>query len=103
MRISWAVSCLAVVMSAAPPCWAVPEGLPASTPQSAADEGQASAAYNEGLALAEKGDLTAANAAEEAKQAYAAALAKFREATQLDPEMPGAWNMLGYTERKLGN
>ncbi len=80
------------------------------TPQQKAQD-----AYNDGVRAVKKADkaqgtaLEASDAgkkdkaAHEAHDQYAAALAKFHEATELDPSLAEAWNYLGYTSRKLGN
>jgi tetratricopeptide (TPR) repeat protein len=72
-------------------------------------------AYNDGVRSVKKADKAAQaqaeatdagrkdKAAHEARDAYAAALAKFTESTNLDPTQHEAWNYVGYTNRKLGN
>lgn len=96
-------------------CWAVPQGAIPPSQAGRTDEEQARLAYNIGLPLAEKGDQStaAAEAAtdtaareaalEAARASYTEARAKFQEAAKFNADMPGAWNMVGYTERKLGN
>ena len=81
-----------------------------ATPQEKARD-----AYNDGVRAVKKADKAqqTANeatdagkkdkAAREAHDAYAAALAKFTEATSLDPTLHEAWNYVGYTNRKLGD
>jgi tetratricopeptide (TPR) repeat protein len=71
--------------------------------------------YNDGVRYLKKADKAqqAANeatdagrkdkAGREAHDAYAAALAKFTQATGLDASLHEAWNYVGYTNRKLGN
>ena len=102
---------------AAAPTWAVPEGAMPTSPAAGGqdDEGKANLAYNIGLSVVETGDqaTTAADAAtddatrkaalESARASYTEARARFQEAAMLNATMPGAWNMVGYTERKLGN
>ena len=72
-------------------------------------------AYNDGVRAVKKADKAQQAAAEatdagkkdkaahEAHDAYAAGLAKFTEATSLDPTLHEAWNYVGYCNRKLGN
>ena len=72
-------------------------------------------AYNDGVRSVKKADKAQQAAAEatdagkkdkaahEAHDAYAVALAKFTDATGLDPTLHEAWNYVGYTNRKLGN
>jgi tetratricopeptide (TPR) repeat protein len=105
--------CLSLGLAAAP-CWPVPDGLPGASEPAQPDD-QARLAYNSGMALVEKAvhstraaqestDSEARAAAlERARADYTEARRSFQEAARLDPEMPSAWNMAGYTERKLGN
>ena len=103
-------------LSATTPAWAIPESV-LTTPAGGAqnDEDRSKQDYNDGLALAEKGDqsISTADAAsddaarglalESAHAHYEAARQKFQDAAKLNPGLPGAWNMIGYTERRLGN
>lgn len=75
---------------------------------------QARTNYNVGVRAVEKADQLAADAARQtdagkrdklerkARDAYAGALKKFTNATELNPRMHEAWNYVGYTQRKLG-
>lgn len=106
--------CLPLSFAAAP-CWSVPDNLPATSASVQSNSDQAILAYNIGMTLVEKADHST-KAAEEAADADARAAAQerarvnftearrnFQEAAGLDAENPSAWNMVGYTERKLGN
>jgi tetratricopeptide (TPR) repeat protein len=93
-------------MPAQPP----PPRMQIQTPQQKAQD-----AYNDGVRAVKKADKAQSaaleatdagkkdKAAHEAHDQYAAAFAKFREATELDPSLAEAWNYVGYTSRKLGN
>ena len=84
-------------------------------PSLATPQQKARDAYNDGVRSVKKADKAQQAAAEatdagkkdkaahEAHDAYAAGLAKFTEATSLDPTLHEAWNYVGYTNRKLGN
>ena len=86
-----------------------------SMPRTPSPQEQARDAYNDGVRAVKKGDKASENAAhasdasqkekasKEAHDAYAAALAKFHEAVQLDARLAEAWNYYGYTSRKLGS
>jgi tetratricopeptide (TPR) repeat protein len=86
-----------------------------SMPREQTPQQKARDAYNDGVHYVKKADKaqeTAAQArdagkkdkaAHEAGERYTQALAKFREATGLDPQLPEAWNYVGYTSRKLGH
>ena len=92
-------------------------GMSAPAPMQRVDTPQQKArdAYNDGVREVKKADKAQSAASEatdagkrdkaarEAHDAYAAALAKFRQATDLDPTLYEAWNYVGYTSRKLGN
>lgn len=96
-----------------------PSSMPSSMPnmpeREVSPEEKGRMAYNSGVRAANKGDKYSANAekatdarkkdkaAKEANEQYANARAKFELATQMAPSMPEAWNMLGYTRRKLGD
>lgn len=76
---------------------------------------KAHAFYNEGVHDVKKADKyqSAAQQASdptkkdkaqrEALEYYSGALGKFQQAADTDPQMPEAWNYVGYTSRKLGN
>jgi tetratricopeptide (TPR) repeat protein len=104
------------------PAWSASSGpssmgssMPAMPEREMTPEDKAKQAYNSGLRNANKGDKYSANAekatddrkkqkaADEAKEQYSDAREKFEQAVQLNPSMPEAWNMLGYTRRKLGD
>jgi tetratricopeptide (TPR) repeat protein len=104
MATGWANGGGAMSMPAPPP-------MPREqTPQQKARD-----AYNDGVHYVKKADnaQTAAaqasdagkkdKAAHEARERYTQALAKFQQATGLDPALPEAWNYVGYTSRKLGH
>lgn len=120
MRIAIQLTCLSLITGGLPVAWAHGGGgtpMPATpsmsrelTPQQKARD-----AYNDGVHDVKKADK-AQNAATEATDAgrkdkaareahdqYGAALAKFKEATELDSSLHEAWNYVGYTSRKLGN
>lgn len=108
------ITCLSLSF-AAMPCWSVPDGVPPTSDAAQPNGEQAALAYNIGMTLVEKAvhSTTAAEEAtdgearaaaqERARMNYTEARRHFQEAAKLDAEMPSAWNMVGYTERKLGN
>jgi tetratricopeptide (TPR) repeat protein len=116
MRAPLKVISASLLLIALPAAWANGGGAMsmsasrAQTPQQKARE-----AYNDGVHEVKKADKAEAAAAEaadsgkkdkaahEALDAYARALAKFKQATDLDPTLYEAWNYVGYTNRKLGN
>ena len=112
----------ALLAAAAIPTWSAssgPSSMPSSMPSMPAreltPEEQGKQAYNSGIRAASKGDKYSDKAekatdarkkekfTKDANEEYATARAKFEQATQLAPSMPEAWNMLGYTRRKLGD
>ncbi len=116
----WLLSAL-LVAAVAPATWSAssgPSSMPSSMPnvpeREMTPEEKGKMAYNSGLRAVKKGDKNAANAekatderkkekaTKEATEQYSNARAKFELAVQLAPSMPEAWNMLGYTRRKLG-
>jgi tetratricopeptide (TPR) repeat protein len=72
-------------------------------------------AYNDGVRAVKKADKAQEAAVKatdagrkdkaehESRDRYADALAKFQQATGLDPTLHEAWNYVGYTHRKLGH
>jgi tetratricopeptide (TPR) repeat protein len=109
-----------VLCSAVAPAFASGGGMsmpsmPRSTPRVATPEQQARDLYNDGVGYvkkADKADLDAAQAtdagrkeraARDSHDRYAAALGKFQQSVQLDPQRYEAWNYVGYTSRKLGH
>jgi tetratricopeptide (TPR) repeat protein len=88
---------------------------PPPMPREQTPQQKARDAYNDGVHYVKKADnaQTAAaqasdagkkdKAAHEARERYTQALAKFQQATGLDPQLPEAWNYVGYTSRKLGH
>jgi tetratricopeptide (TPR) repeat protein len=86
-----------------------------STTQEQSPADRAVGEFNEGLSYLKKGDKLEAEAAGEADSrklekaqkrshdAYNKARKEFQEATEYNPQMPEAWNDLGYTQRKLGD
>jgi len=78
-------------------------------------EEQAKTLYNQGVKDVKKADKYQASLAQltdagkkdratrEAQEYYASALKRFQQAAQTNPEMPEAWNYVGYTNRHLGN
>jgi tetratricopeptide (TPR) repeat protein len=89
--------------------------MPSTPARELTPEEQGKQAYNSGIRAANKGDKYSDKAekatdarkkekfTKEASEEYATARARFEQATQLAPSMPEAWNMLGYTRRKLGD
>jgi tetratricopeptide (TPR) repeat protein len=118
MRAHLKAMSVCLFVTALPAAWANGGGaMSMPPPMQHVDTPQQKArdAYNDGVHDVKKADKAQAAAAEatdagkkdkatrEAHDAYAAALAKFRQATDLDPTLYEAWNYLGYTSRKLGN
>jgi tetratricopeptide (TPR) repeat protein len=89
--------------------------MPSMPSHQATPQEKARDAYNDGVRYVKKADkaqqaATEATdsgkkdkAAKEAHDAYASALARFKDSTGLDPSLHEAWNYLGYTSRKLGS
>ena len=112
----------ALIVAACAPAWSASSG-PSSTPSSMPNlpsremtpEEKGRQAYNSGVRAASKGDKYADKAAKatddrkkekalkDANEEYTTARAKFEQAVELAPSLPEAWNMLGYTRRKLGD
>ena len=111
-------TCLAALPGSA--AWAsgggsMPQPMPQMMPRQQSPADRARDAYNDGVRALKKADGAAADAAKatdarkkdkaahEAHDRYANALGKFEQAVQFDPQLPEAWNYVGYTSRKLGN
>jgi tetratricopeptide (TPR) repeat protein len=109
-------ACL-LVATAVPAAWSNgggPEPEMRSTREQTPEE-TAKILYNEGVHDVKKADkyqqslaqLTDARkrdkATHEAQEYYASALKRFQQAAQANPQMPEAWNYVGYTNRHLGN
>jgi tetratricopeptide (TPR) repeat protein len=104
-----------LLVTALPAAWANGGGAMSMPSRVETPQQKAREAYNDGVHELKKADKAAAGAAEatdagkkdkaahEAHDAYTNALAKFRQATDLDPTLYEAWNYVGYTNRKLGN
>ncbi len=120
MRIAVRVLAALLLTSGTAAAWANGGGgmsmpAPPPVPREQTPQQKAREAYNDGVHGVKKADKAQAAAAQasdagkkdraahEAQDRYAEALAKFREATGLDPQLPEAWNYLGYTSRKLGH
>jgi len=117
MRIAVRLLFGCLLAAASLPAWTHGGGgisTPAA-PRERTPQDQARDAYNDGVHEVKKADK-AQSSADEAKDAgkkdkeareahdrYAAALAKFQQATTLDPSLHEAWNYVGYTSRKLGH
>jgi tetratricopeptide (TPR) repeat protein len=116
-RVLWIVG--VALVATVPVAWAngggsmsMPEMRPAreQTP-----EERAKSLYDDGVRDVKKADKYQTSATEqkdekkkerslhEAQEHYGNALSKFKQAAQNDPQMPEAWNYIGYTSRKLGN
>ena len=100
-----------------PLAWAVPDGpiADAKPVAAVAPEGAMAArlAYNVGYEDFEKAQAAEASAAKlagapakaaqaHALKAYATARTQFEAATKADPTLKEAWNLVGYTSRRLG-
>ena len=84
-------------------------------PREQTPEEKAKTLYNEGVHDVKKADKYQADAMQltdakkkdragrEAQEYYTSALKRFQQAAQTNPEMPEAWNYVGYTNRHLGN
>ena len=112
-KISWSLLWVLLV----PQAWAVPDGpiADAKPVVAVAPEGAMAArlAYNVGYEDFEKAQATEVAAAKltgapakaaqaQALQSYAAARTQFEAATKADASLKEAWNLVGYTSRRLG-
>jgi len=111
------VSACVLVATGVPAAWSNGGGsMPEmSAPREQTPEEKAKILYNEGVHDVKKADkfqssaLQLSNAGKkdratrEAQEYYASALKRFQQAAQTNPQMPEAWNYVGYTNRHLGN
>lgn len=115
MQSTRLISALAI-LALAPTVWAAPSGpMPSPSFSESSQDPQTIArnSYNQGhqaVQSAAKLELEAASMpafaaqyGETAKNRLRAARENFRKAVEADPEMKEAWNMLGFTSRKLGD
>ena len=119
MRIALQVLSACLLASGMSAGWANGGGAmpaaPPPMPREQTPQQKAQDAYNDGVHDVKKADKAQAAAAQatdagkkdkaahEAQDRYAEALAKFQQATQLDPTLHEAWNYVGYANRKLGH
>src|SRR6188474_885479 len=101
--------CALALISMAPLAYAIPDatGVLVSPDAPPAAEDPAMSArlnYNVGFERFEKARQLEASkgAPAEVKQGFRDAREKFRKAAEADPTMKEAWNMIGYTSRRLG-
>jgi len=120
MRIALRVLAGALLASGMAAGWANGGGgmsmpSPPPMPREQTPQQKARDAYNDGVHYVKKADKAQESAAQasdagkkdkaaqEARERYTQALARFQQATGLDPQLPEAWNYVGYTSRKLGH
>lgn len=114
VRIQILSACL-LVATAVPAAWSNGGGPEPEMRAPQTPEEKAKSLYNDGVHDIKKADkyqesvaqLTDAKkkdkATREAQEYYASALKRFQQAAQTNPQMPEAWNYVGYTNRHLGN
>jgi len=116
VRMQILSACL-LVATAVPAAWSNGGGPEPEIPQrrEQTPEEKAKSLYNDGVRNVTKADKFQASVAQltdagkkdratrEAQEYYASALKRFQQAAQTNPEMPEAWNYVGYTNRHLGN
>jgi tetratricopeptide (TPR) repeat protein len=120
MRVAVQMLLACLLAGALPYAWAngggaMPRPSMPAVPREQTPQQKAHDAYNDGVHEVKKADKAQASAdasadagkkdkaLKEARERYGAALAKFEQASGLDPTLPDAWNYLGYTHRKLGH
>ncbi|HWZ64422.1 MAG TPA: tetratricopeptide repeat protein [Steroidobacteraceae bacterium] len=116
MRSALRLLSAALLIGVLPPALASGGGMmPQAMPRIASPEQQARDLFNDGVGYVKKADKVDAEAAQatdagkreragkDARARYASALGKFQQSLQRNPQLPEAWNYLGYTSRKLGN
>jgi len=114
MRLQILSACV-LVATAVPAAWSNGGGPEITAPREQTPEEQAKTLYNQGVHDVKKADKYQASAlqltdagkkdraAREAQEYYTSALKRFQQAAQTNPQMPEAWNYVGYTNRHLGN
>jgi len=115
MKVRILSACLLMAM-AVPAAWSNGGGPePEMRTREQTPEEKAKTVYNEGVHDVKKADKYQESAAQltdarkkdkatrEAQEYYASALKRFQQAAQTNPQMPEAWNYVGYTNRHLGN
>ncbi|MEA3182211.1 MAG: hypothetical protein QOI59_5734 [Gammaproteobacteria bacterium] len=117
MKIRLHVLSACVLVAAAPTAWSNGGGPEPEmrAPREQTPEEKAKTLYNQGVKDVKKADKFQASAQQltdagkkdravkEAQEYYSSALARFQQAAQTNPQMPEAWNYVGYTNRHLGN
>ncbi|MFZ1684595.1 MAG: tetratricopeptide repeat protein [Candidatus Zixiibacteriota bacterium] len=114
LTLSLAVAMLALTLFTLPAAYALSSGEKSPEEEKAEKGKKAVNAYNDGVkemqtakGIAQKGDSAyafnyRATSDAKAKKAFEKAAAHFTEAIELKPDMPEAYNNLGYCYRKLG-
>ena len=115
MKVCVPIISTCLLMAAMPAARANGGGPEITTPREQTPQEQAKTLYNQGVHDVKKADKYQASAAQsadagkkdraarEAQEYYSSALKRFQQAAQTDPQMPEAWNYVGYTNRHLGN
>jgi len=117
MRIRLQVLSACVLVASAPTAWSNGGGPEPEmrAPREQTPEEKAKTLYNQGVKDVKKADKFQASALQltdagkkdravkEAQEYYSSALTRFQQAAQTNPQMPEAWNYVGYTNRHLGN
>ncbi|HWM69640.1 MAG TPA: tetratricopeptide repeat protein [Steroidobacteraceae bacterium] len=117
MRIRLHVLSACVLVASAPTAWSNGGGPEPEmrAPREQTPEEKAKTLYNQGVKDVKKADKFQASALQltdagkkdravkEAQEYYSSALTRFQQAAQTNPQMPEAWNYVGYTNRHLGN
>jgi tetratricopeptide (TPR) repeat protein len=117
MRIRLHVLSACVLVASAPAAWSNGGGPEPEmrAPREQTPEEKAKTLYNQGVKDVKKADKFQASALQltdagkkdravkEAQEYYSSALTRFQQAAQTNPQMPEAWNYVGYTNRHLGN
>jgi len=105
MKFSILALATATTLCSAPLLAAGGGSMSTPMPSASAPRDVARDAYNAGVKLVKRADAAAEKGEggmEKARAGYTKALAKFDEATQVNPKMHQAWSYSGYAHRKLG-